>query len=77
MTVDSGLNGRRSVLAVAIEQENWELAALCLLYGVVKAAEALPVDSVDELIELLALEVDSPDDAGPHRRRGRYRGRRG
>ncbi len=60
-----------SLLAIAIERREWELAALCLLYGVVKAAEALPPDAVEALLEMLA--VDEP----AQRRHGQgARGRR-
>jgi hypothetical protein len=43
-----------STLAVAIERKQWELASLCLLMGVVEAAAALPPDSVEGLLEVLA-----------------------
>ena len=46
---------------MAIERQQWELAALCLLLGVSRAAAALPPDAVEGLIEVL--------DAGPERRR--------
>ena len=53
-----------TTLAVAIERQQWELAALCLLLGVTRAAAALPPDALEGLIEVL--------DAGPERRqRGR------
>src|SRR3990172_2466671 len=51
-----------SILAVAIERQQWELAALCLLLGVTRAAAALPPDALEGLIEVL--------DAGPERRTG-------
>jgi hypothetical protein len=44
---------KRSLLAVAIERENWELAALCLLYGMVRAVETLPPQTLEALLELL------------------------
>jgi hypothetical protein len=47
---------KRSLLAVAIERENWELAALCLLYGFVRAVETLPPATVEALLELLQVE---------------------
>jgi hypothetical protein len=49
-----------SLLAIAIAQERWDVAALCLLLGVSRAAEALPPDAVEALIELLALEPERP-----------------
>jgi hypothetical protein len=58
-------------LAVAIERENWELAALCLLVGVVEAAEKLPPESIEALIEILA----GPE-SHPGTRRRRSAGRR-
>ena len=61
----------RRLLAIAIEREQWELAALCLLVGVTEAARALPPEAVEALIDVLAAEPDpSP------RRRGRRRDRR-
>ena len=43
----------RSALAVAIEREAWSLAALCLLLGVARAAEALPPEAFEHLLGLL------------------------
>jgi hypothetical protein len=57
---------RRSVLAAAIEREDWEAAALCLLLGVARAARKLPPETLEEMIELLA---ETP----PHRQRERRR----
>lgn len=63
------MKARRSLLSVAIERQDWELAALCLLLGVARAARALPPQTLEEMIELLA--------APPHRTRERRpRGRR-
>ena len=56
-------------LAIAIERKEWELAALCLLLGVSRAAAALPPDAVEWLLEVL--------DPGPVLLRRRKRGRRG
>ncbi len=42
------------LLAAAIQREHWELAALCLLVGVTRAAESLPPDAVEALLEILA-----------------------
>jgi hypothetical protein len=46
----------KSLLAVAIERQNWELAALCLLYGMAKAIETLPAETVEALLALLEKE---------------------
>jgi hypothetical protein len=43
----------RSLLAVAIEREDWDLAALCLLVGIARAAQKLPPETLDALLELL------------------------
>ncbi len=56
MTLDSSENGSRSLLSRAIEQEDWEAAALCIVYGALKALESMPAESVDELMEMLAEE---------------------
>lgn len=61
-------NGSKSLLAQAIEREDWELAALCLLLGVVEAANKLPRETLDALLDELELEE------GPPRRRS-LRGR--
>ena len=44
------------LLAVAIEQERWHLAALCLVLGCLRLAAELPPDTVVGLLE--ALEGD-------------------
>ena len=61
----------RSLLAIAIERENWELAALCLIAGFLEVLEALPPDAAESLMEVLVAE-----DAPRRRRRGRCRERR-
>ena len=62
-----------STLAVAIERKQWNLAALLLLLGVAEAAEALPPDAVEGLLEVLAgLEAE-----GDRPRGGARRGRDG
>ncbi len=63
-----------SLLAVAMAQERWDVVALCLLFGVTRAAEALPPDAVDALIELLAAEPERPDHGREPRGRGGRRG---
>lgn len=56
------------LLDVAIQQENWEAAALCLLLGAVRAARKIPPETLEEMIELLS--------EAPRRRiRKRSRGR--
>ena len=69
------MNGRRSMLEVAIEQGNWELAALCLLNGVAEAVEKFPPEAIDELLDMLA-GLDEPAPRRKHRKKDR-RGRHG
>ncbi len=58
-----------STLAVAIERKQWNLAALLLLLGVAEAAEALPPDAVEGLLEVLAgLETEENRPRGGVRR---------
>ncbi len=60
-----------TTLTVAIERQQWELAALCLLWGVSRAAATLPPDAADALLAVL--------DAAPARQRpsdGKKRGGR-
>ena len=54
------------MLEVAIEREDWEATALCLLLGVTKAARKLPPETLEEMIALLA-------DERPHEKRERRR----
>ena len=61
-------NGSKSLLARAIEEENWEVAALCLLLGVVQAAEKLPRETLDALLDELEMD-DRPHRARPTRKR--------
>jgi hypothetical protein len=72
MTGDARRPANRRALAAAIEREEWEVAALCLLLGVARAARTLPPDAVEALLEVLA--------SGPAPRRrarpGSCRGRR-
>ncbi len=63
-----------SALAVAIERRDWELAALCLLVGITRAAEALPPEAIDALIEALSGE-EEPRRTGRRPRRSGCRGR--
>jgi hypothetical protein len=57
----------RPLLEVAIQEENWEAAALCLLLGFVRAAHKIPPETLEEMIELLS--------EAPHRRTTRKRSR--
>jgi hypothetical protein len=63
-------NGSKSLLAIAIEREDWEVAALCLALGVLKAAEELPQETLDALLDELDFE-----DQGPYRIRRQRKGR--
>jgi hypothetical protein len=69
-------NGDKSLLAVAIEREEWEVAALCLLIGAVEAANKLPRETLEALLDEVALEAVLE---GPKATRGkrRERGHRG
>jgi hypothetical protein len=57
----------RPLLEVAIQQENWEAAALCLLLGAVRAVRRIPPETLEEMIELLS--------EAPRRRTARKRNR--
>jgi hypothetical protein len=73
-------SGQRGLLDWAIEREEWELAGLCLLLGMLKALERMPREAVDAMIdELAGLEAEQAAEEAAHRRRrvrGRRRGRR-
>ena len=62
-------NGSKSLLAMAIEREEWEVAALCLMLGVLKAAEDLPQETLDALLD----ELEFVDEHPHHIRRQRKR----
>ena len=64
-------NGSKSLLAMAIEREDWETAALCLSLGVLKAAEDLPQETLDALLDELEFV-----DEHPHRIRRQRKRRR-
>lgn len=66
-------NGQKSILAQAIEREDWEVAALCLLLGAVEAAEKMPREALEALLDELELDIIEPR---PHRG-SRARRRRG
>jgi hypothetical protein len=42
-----------SALAVGIERRDWTLVALCLLLGVAGAAQGLPPETLERLLDLL------------------------
>ncbi len=48
----------RSALALALERQEWPLAALCLLLGVAEAATRLPPETLESLMELLEGPAD-------------------
>jgi hypothetical protein len=52
------------VLQTAIERREWEAAALCLLVAVAEAANRLPPEALEEMLELLAADPPSR----PHHR---------
>lgn len=47
-----------SLLARAIQQERWELAALCLLLGLAKVLAQLPPDAIEGVLDVLDGERD-------------------
>ena len=48
------------VLHRAIDQSQWETAALCLLVAVAEAANRLPPQAIEEMLELLAASTATP-----------------
>ena len=48
-----------SLLSRAIRQERWEVAALCLLIGLLRAAAEVPEDALPGLLEVLEGESDA------------------
>jgi hypothetical protein len=63
-----------SALALAIERQEWEVAALYLLLGVSQAAAKLPPDAIHGLLEVLSAE--GGESSPSPRRGGSGRGRR-
>ncbi len=55
------------VLHRAIDEQKWETAALCLLVAVAEAANRLPPQAIEEMLELLAASTAT------HRRRRKRR----
>ncbi len=45
------------VLHRAIDERQWETAALCLLVAVAEAANRLPPQALEEMLELLAAKT--------------------
>jgi len=67
-------NGSKSLLARAIEREDWEVAALCLMLGVLKAAEDLPEETLNALLDELPFVDESDYRIRKQRRRRRPHG---
>ena len=49
-----------TTIATAIERQDWEVVAVCLLRGFVQVASRLPPDTLQHLIEALEGETDAP-----------------
>ena len=70
-------------LTKAIEREDWEVVAMYLILGTLKAIETLPPESVEAMMELLASAPNAPhpayrpSKAAPRGRRGHRGLRRG
>lgn len=60
-----------TALALSVKQRRWDLVSLYLLLGVVRAAEALPRESLEELLGLLAGGEREGDHSATPARRGR------
>ena len=60
-----------TALTLAIERRQWEIAALCLLLGVARAAAALPPDAVEGLLEVLTAPPGRREQPGGPRGRRR------
>ena len=68
--------GLRPLIDVAIEREDWELAAYCLLVGTVEGLNKLPRDAVEAFLDELTPDV--PAHRGSRARpRKRPHGRQG
>ena len=48
-------------LRVAITEEQWELASLCLLLGLLRSALSIPEDALPGLLEVLAGEANGQE----------------
>ena len=62
----------RILLDIAIDQENWELAALCIVVMAIETVQSLPPDAAESMLDELAVEGPRPR----HRPRGRRHERR-
>jgi len=62
------------LLAMAIEREDWVTAALCLALGVLKAAEDLPQEALDALLDELEFFDEHPHRIRRQRKRRRPHG---
>ena len=60
--IKGGKEGRMMTLARAIATRKWELAALCLLIGLVEALSRIPADSIEGALDLL--EGEDGEEAG-------------
>lgn len=47
-----------STLASAITRRQWDLAALCLLLGLVETLSRIPADSIEGVLDILEGEND-------------------
>ena len=50
-----------TTIATAIERQEWEVVAVCLLRGFVRAASKLPPETLQYLIEALEGEGRAPE----------------
>ena len=48
-------------LRVAINEEQWELASLYLLLGLIRTAVKIPEDALPGLLEVLEREANGPE----------------
>ena len=54
-----------SVLSRAVQQQQWELAAYCLLIAMARLADRVPQDGLAELVRLLEEGGRLPKSKGP------------
>ena len=47
-----------TLLATAITQQRWDIAALCLLLGLAQALSKLPPDAIEGVLDVLDSEHD-------------------
>ncbi len=50
-----------TTIATAIEKQDWEVVAVCLIRGFVQAASRLPPETLHHLVEALEGEVRAPE----------------